>query len=73
MNKVSTYATQEPVRVSASILVLGAAIIGLLSFTLNWDGEVVALVGGIWAALIGTVESFIVRGKVVPVDSSTSG
>ena len=72
MSKVATIAAKEPVRVSASILVLGAAVIALLATTLDWSGDVVALVGGVWAAVIGAVDSIVLRKKVSPVDSSTS-
>ena len=57
----------EPVRVSAAILVLGAAIIALLTLVLDWSGDLAVLVSGIWAATIGVLDSVVIRNRVTPL------
>ena len=58
----------EPVRISAAVLILGAALIALGALIFNWDAEVVAGIGFVWAAVIGVVDAIIVRNKVTPVE-----
>ncbi len=61
-------ATSEPVRVSSAVLVLGAALIALVAIVFDLQGDVVALIGGVWAAAVGVVDSIVVRNKVTVID-----
>jgi len=66
LDKARSFAIQEPVRLSASVLVFGAAVIALLAFQFNWDGDLTSIVGAVWATFVAMVESFIVRSRVSP-------
>ena len=61
-------ATSEPVRVSSAVLVLGAALIALVAIVFDLQGDVVALIGGVWAGIIGLVDSIVVRNRVEVIE-----
>lgn len=61
------YLQVEPVRSLASLLALGSAVIVIVAFKYNIDGETVAGVQAAWAAFIGFVGSFFTRNQVTPV------
>jgi uncharacterized membrane protein len=61
----------EPVRVTAALLVLGSAIIGLCALIWEIDGEVIAGISLVWAGLIGFVNSLFVRNQVMPSEAFT--
>lgn len=56
----------EPVRSLSGLLALGAATILAAAYGLDWSGEAVGLVSGVWSAFIAFVGTFFVRDAVTP-------
>lgn len=65
---MKNYIHIEPVRTLSALLAFGAAVILLFALLLDWSGDLVAVVGGVWAAFIALAGSFFVRDQVTPVE-----
>lgn len=54
----------EPLRLSAALMVLGAALIALLGFFVA--APVVAAAGAVWTGIVGVFNAVYVRNTVTP-------